>query len=75
MSPLAAALVLKDKFIESLHIMLQPFLQPLATLVLSKCATAYHSDEKHKETKSGQNYISKDIKVLAFCSMDSLKQE
>ena len=66
MSPLAAALVLKDKFIESLHIMSQPFLQPLATSVLSKFATAYYADEKHKETKSDQNYVSKAVKALGF---------
>ena len=65
-SPLAAALVLKDKFIESLHIMSQPFLQPLATSVLSKFATAYYADEKHKETKSDQNYVSKAVKALGF---------
>ncbi len=66
MSPLAAALVLKDKFIESLHQMFQPFLTPLATSVLSKFATAYYADKKHKETKSDQNYISKAIKALGF---------
>jgi hypothetical protein len=47
--PLAAALVLKDKFIESLHVMLQPFLQPLATLVLSKFATTFYANKKHKK--------------------------
>jgi hypothetical protein len=65
-SPLAAALVLKDKFIEPLHIMSQPFLQPLATSVLSKFATAYYADEKHKETKLDQNYVSKAVKALGF---------
>jgi hypothetical protein len=54
-SPLAAALVLKDKFIELLHQMSQPFLTPLATSVLSKFATAYYANEKHKETKLDQN--------------------
>ena len=58
--------MLKDKFIESLHIMSQPFLQPLATSVLSKFATAYYADEKHKETKSDQNYVSKAVKALGF---------
>jgi len=66
MSPLAAALVLKDKFIVSLHIMSQPFLQPLSTSVLSKFATAYYAEAKHNETKSDQNYISKSVKGLGF---------
>jgi hypothetical protein len=65
-SPLAAALVLKDKYIKSLYQMSQPFLTPLATSVLSKFATAYYADKKHKETKSDQNYISKAVKVLGF---------
>jgi hypothetical protein len=65
-SPFAAAPVLKDKFIKSLHIMLQPFLQPLATLVMSKFATAYYANKKHKETKPDQNYVSKSIKALGF---------
>ena len=64
MSPLAAALVLKDKFIVSLQIMSQPFLQSLSTSVLSKFATAYYAKAKHNETKSDQNYISKPIKGL-----------
>jgi hypothetical protein len=51
-SPLAAALVLKDKFIELLHIMLQPFLQPLTTSVLSKFATAFYANKKHNKMKS-----------------------
>ncbi len=51
-SPPAAALVLKDKFNELLHIMLQLFLQPLATLVLSKFATAFYANKNHNETKS-----------------------
>jgi hypothetical protein len=46
-SPLAAALVLKDKFIKMFHVMSQPFLQPLATSVLSKFATAYYANKKH----------------------------
>jgi hypothetical protein len=46
--------------------MLQPFLQLLATSVLSKFATAYYANKKHKETKSDQNYISKSIKALGF---------
>jgi hypothetical protein len=58
MSPLAAALVLKDKFIKLLHTMLQPFLKPLSTSVLSKFANAYYADEKHKETKPVQKYSS-----------------
>ena len=66
MSPLAAALVLKDKFVELLHIMLQPFLQPLTTSVLSKFATAYYADKKHEETMSDQNYVSKSIKALGI---------
>ena len=66
MSPLAAALVLKDKFIVSLHIMSQPFLQPLSTSVLSKFATAYYAEAKHNETKSDQNYVSKSVKGLGF---------
>jgi hypothetical protein len=57
-SPLAAALVLKDKFIELLHLMSQPFLTPLATSVLSKFVSAYYANKKHKETKSDQNYVS-----------------
>ncbi len=65
-SPLATALVLKDKFIESLHIMLQPFLQPLATSVLSKFATAFYANKKHNKTKSDQNYVSKSVKALLF---------
>ena len=65
-SPLAAALVLKDKFIASLHIMSQPFLQPLSTSVLSKFATAYYAEAKHNETKSDQNYVSKSVKGLGF---------
>ena len=65
-SPLAAALVLKDKFIVSLHIMSQPFLQPLSTSVLSKFATAYYAEAKHIETKSDQNYVSKSVKGLGF---------
>ena len=65
-SPLAAALVLKDKFIKSLHQMSQPFLTPLATSVLSKFATAYYADEKHTKTKSDQNYVSKAVKALGF---------
>jgi hypothetical protein len=64
--PLAAALVLKDKFIKLLHQMLQPFLTLLATSVLSKFATAYYANEKHKETKSDKNYLSKAIKALGF---------
>jgi hypothetical protein len=66
LSPLAAALVLKDKFIELLHIMSQTFLQLLATSVLSKFATAYYTNEMHKEMKSDQNYISKSVKALGF---------
>jgi hypothetical protein len=61
-SPLAAALVLKDKFIVSLHIMSQP----LSTSVLSKFATAYYAEAKHNETKSDQNYVSKSVKGLGF---------
>jgi hypothetical protein len=66
MSPLAAALVLKDKFIKLLHTMLQPFLQKLSTSVLSKFATAYFAEEKHKEMKLYQNYVSKSVKSLGF---------
>jgi hypothetical protein len=66
MSPLAAALVLKDKFIKLLHQMLQPFLTPLATSVLSKFATAYYANKKHKETKLDQKYVSKAAKALGF---------
>jgi len=65
-SPLAAALVLKDKFIVLLHLMLQPFLQSLSTSVLSKFATAYYAEAKHNETKSDQNYVSKSVKGLGF---------
>ena len=46
--------------------MLQPFLQPLATLVLSKLATAFYANKKHNKTKSDQNYISKSVKALGF---------
>jgi hypothetical protein len=56
----------KDKFIELLHQMLQPFLTPLATSVLSKFATAYYVNKKHKETKLDQNYLSKAVKALGF---------
>jgi hypothetical protein len=50
----------------SLHIMSQPFLQPLSTSVLSKFATAYYAEAKHNETKSDQNYVSKSVKGLGF---------
>ena len=50
----------------SLHIMSQPFLQPLSTSVLSKFATAYYAEAKHIETKSDQNYVSKSVKGLGF---------
>jgi len=46
--------------------MLQPFLQPLATLVLSKLATAFYANQKHNKTKSDQTYVSKSIKALGF---------
>ncbi len=67
-SPLAAALVLNDKFIKLLHIMSQPFLflQRLITSVLRKFANAYNADKKHKETKSDQKYVSKSVKALGF---------
>jgi len=56
-SPLADALVLKDKFIMLLQIMSQPFLQPLSTSMLSEFTTAYYyyAEAKHK---SDQNYVS-----------------
>ncbi len=46
--------------------MSQPFLQPLATSVLSKFATVFYANEKHNKTKSDQNYVSKSIKALGF---------
>ncbi len=46
--------------------MLQPFLTLLATSLLSKFATAYYADEKHKETKLDQSYVSKAVKALGF---------
>ena len=52
--PLAAALVLKDKFIELLHQMSQPCLKPLTTSVLSEFATAHYANKKHYETKWDQ---------------------
>jgi len=72
-SPLAAALVLKDKFIV-LHIMSQPFLQPLSFSVLSKFATAYYAEAKHNETKSNQNYVSKSVKGLGYLSTPGTPQ-
>ena len=34
--------------------------------MLSKFATVYYADEKHKETKSDQNCLSKAVKALGF---------
>ena len=50
----------------SLHLMSQPFLQPLSTSVLSKFATAYYAEAKHNETRSDQNYVSESVKGLGF---------
>jgi hypothetical protein len=46
--------------------MLQPFLQPLATSVLSKFASVFYANKKHNKTKLDQNYVSKSVKALGF---------
>ncbi len=65
-SPLSAALMLKDIFIELLPFASRPFLTPLAKSALREFACHFYAEKKAKETKSDLNYLSSSAKKLGI---------